>query len=133
MAKAKSISASENSKKALAIHKQANKNVSSAKDSTIKSMLGMTKTIKIAEGTPQEYSLTLKYPGIARASQIEDDIQNPFGNVSFSALMSEAIKYIIISPKIKSVSFWDTHVNYAEVALKVNQFLNEGINCQLQQ
>lgn len=121
----------ENSKKALAIHAQQKHDAELAKDSELKSMLGMTRTIKIAEGTDKEYSLGLRFPGIARASQIEDDIQNPFGNVSFSALMEEAIKYIIVSPKIKSIEFWDTHANFSEVALKVNQFLNEGINGQL--
>ena len=120
-----------NSKKALEIHAQQKHDTDSAKESTLKSMMGLTRTIKIAEGTDKEYSLTLRYPGIVRASQIEDDIQNPFGNVSFSALMEEAIKYIIVSPKIKSTEFWDSHANFAEVALKVNQFLNEGINCQL--
>lgn len=122
------VSDEENAKKALEIHKQQKKNVEAAEASTMKSMFGMTETVTIAENSKHPYSITMRYPGTAIASQIEDDATNRYNGVNMTELMEQAIKHVIISPRITSLDFWDTHEGYSEVFANVLQFLNEGLS-----
>lgn len=121
----------KNAELALKAHKQRSNDAKSAETSEIKNMMGMTKTIKIAEGTPHEYSLTLRFPGVVRASEIEDIASNRFDNIVYTELMREAIKDVIISPKISSLDFWNNHAGYSEVSFKILNFLNQGLNGEL--
>ena len=93
----------------------------------------VTKDITINAGTKYEYTLTIQYPGIGVASQIEDDATNPNGSIRFSDLMQGAVESdVFVSPHIKSVAFWDSHKGYGEVAKEVLSFLNDGIDGNLE-
>ena len=84
----------------------------------------------ICEGTPQEYTITLQYPGGARALEIEDiaGTGKAVGDVAYSRLMNEAIKDVIVMPRVQSIdSYWNDHAGLAEVAVTVLSFLNAGI------
>lgn len=101
--------------------------------SAIKNQMGITKEVVINEGTKYEYTLTLQFPGVAVASDIEDDATKTDGNIRFSTLMREALENdVIVRPHIKSLDFWNTHKGYGEVAGEVLNFLNSGINGDLQ-
>lgn len=96
--------------------------------SAIKNQMGITKDVTINEGTKYEYTLTLQFPGVATASDIEDDATKADGNIRFSTLMREALENnVIVRPHIKSLDFWNTHKGYGEVAGEVLNFLNSGI------
>lgn len=123
--------AKSNSELALEAHQKQIKSAKLAETSTIASMMGKTKTIVIAQDTEHEYSLTLQFPGVARAMEIEDIASNQYGNMVFSLLMKEAIKDVIVSPKINSLDFWDTHAGLGEVTIQVLTFLNDGINGEI--
>lgn len=100
--------------------------------SAIKNQMGITKDVTINEGTKHEYTLTLQFPGVAVASDIEDDATKADGNIRFSTLMREALENdVIVRPHIKSLDFWNTHKGYGEVAGEVLNFLNSGINGDL--
>lgn len=100
--------------------------------SAIKNQMGITKDVTINEGTKYEYTLTLQFPGVATASDIEDDATKADGNIRFSTLMREALENnVIVRPHIKSLDFWNTHKGYGEVAGEVLNFLNSGINGDL--
>ena len=101
--------------------------------SEIPNQRGVTKDITINAGTKYEYTLTIQYPGIGVASQIEDDATNPNGSIRFSDLMQGAVASdVFVSPHIKSVAFWDSHKGYGEVAKEVLSFLNDGIDGNLE-
>ena len=101
--------------------------------SEIPNQRGVTKDITINAGTKYEYTLTIQYPGIGVASQIEDDATNPNGSIRFSDLMQGAVESDVFgSPHIKSVAFWDSHKGYGEVAKEVLSFLNDGIDGNLE-
>lgn len=102
-------------------------------DSAIKNQLGITKDVVINEGTKYEYTLTLQFPGVATASDIEDDATGfNNGTIRFTDLMRAALKNDVIArPHIKSLDFWNTHKGFGEVAGQVLQFLNSGINGDL--
>ena len=123
--------AKSNSELALEAHQKQVKSAKDAESSTIASMMGKTKTIVVAQDTDHEYSLTLQFPGVARAMEIEDIASNQYGNMVFSLLMKEAIKDVIVSPKINSLDFWDTHAGLGEVTIEVLSFLNDGINGEI--
>lgn len=123
--------AKSNSELALEAHQKQVKSAKDAESSTIASMMGKTKTIVVAQDTDHEYSLTLQFPGVARAMEIEDIASNQYGNMVFSLLMKEAIKDVIVSPKINSLDFWDTHASLGEVTIQVLTFLNDGINGEI--
>lgn len=123
--------AKSNSELALEAHQKQVKSAKDAESSTIASMMGKTKTILVAQDTEHEYSLTLQFPGVARAMEIEDIASNQYGNMVFSLLMKEAIKDVIVSPKINSLDFWDTHAGLGEVTIQVLTFLNDGINGEI--
>ncbi|MCT6854524.1 MAG: hypothetical protein M3Z53_02675 [Lactobacillus panisapium] len=123
--------AKSNSELALEAHQKQVKSAKDAESSTIASMMGKTKTIVVAQDTEHEYSLTLQFPGVARAMEIEDIASNQYGNMVFSLLMKEAIKDVIVSPKINSLDFWDTHAGLGEVTIQVLTFLNDGINGEI--
>ena len=123
--------AKSNSELALEAHQKQVKSAKDAESSTIASMMGKTKTIVVAQDTGHEYSLTLQFPGVARAMEIEDIASNQYGNMVFSLLMKEAIKDVIVSPKINSLDFWDTHAGLGEVTIQVLTFLNDGINGEI--
>lgn len=100
--------------------------------SAIKNQMGITKDVTINEGTKYEYTLTLQFPGVDVASDIEDDATKADGNIRFSTLMREALKNdVIVRPHIKSIDFWNTHKGYGEVAGEVLNFLNSGIKGDL--
>lgn len=123
--------AKSNSELALEAHQKQVKSAKDVESSTIASMMGKTKTIVVAQDTDHEYSLTLQFPGVARAMEIEDIASNQYGNMVFSLLMKEAIKDVIVSPKINSLDFWDTHAGLGEVTIQVLTFLNDGINGEI--
>lgn len=123
--------AKSNAELALEAHQKQVKSAKDAESSTIASMMGKTKTIVVAQDTEHEYSLTLQFPGVARAMEIEDIASNQYGNMVFSLLMKEAIKDVIVSPKINSLDFWDTHAGLGEVTIQVLTFLNDGINGEI--
>ena len=101
--------------------------------SEIPNQRGVTRDITINAGTKYEYTLTIQYPGIGVASQIEDDATNPNGSIRFSDLMQGAVESdVFVSPNIKSVAFWDSHKGYGEVAKEVLSFLNDGIDGNLE-
>ena len=120
-----------NSELALEAHQKQVKSAKLAETSTITSMMGKTKDIVVAKGTDHEYTITLQFPGVARAMEIEDIASNQYGNMVFSLLMKEAIKDVIVSPKINSLDFWDTHAGLGEVTIEVLSFLNDGINGEI--
>lgn len=100
--------------------------------SAIKNQMGIAKDVTINEGTKYEYTLTLQFPGVTTASDIEDDATKADGNIRFSTLMREALENdVIVRPHIKSLDFWNTHKGYGEVAGEVLNFLNSGINGDL--
>lgn len=116
-----------NSELALEAHKKQVKTVKLAETSSIANMMGKTRDVVLGEGTDNEYTATLQFPGVARAMEIEDIATNRFGNIAFGLLMEEAIKDVIVAPKIKSLDFWNTHVGLDQISLEVLSFLNEGI------
>lgn len=105
-----------------------NKRNQQLQSSQIVNQRGITKTITVNAGTDKEYSLTLQFPGVGIASQIEDDATASGGNIRFTDLMRAAINNdVFVQPHIKSIDFWDTHKGYGEVAGEVLSFLNDGI------
>lgn len=101
--------------------------------SEIPNQRGLTKDFTINAGTKYEYTLTLQYPGIGVASQIEDGASNSDRSIRFSDLMQGAVDGgLFVNPHIKSIDFWDTHKGYGEVATDVLSFLNDGINAKLE-
>lgn len=122
------VNAEDNAAKALATHKQQETNNEAAEASTIKSVFGVTKTVNIAEDTDAPYSITMRFPGVAVASRIMDDATNQYNNIDATEIMQAAIKHVIISPKINSLSFWDEHHGYTEVVGHVLTFLNQYLN-----
>lgn len=124
----KVVDAKTNAKLAMAAHNKQNKQNEQAHTSEIASIMGKTKTITIAKGTNHEYQLTLQFPGVVRASEIEDNAANRFGNINFTELMRESLRDVIVSPHIKSLDYWNTHVGFNEVTLAVLRFLNDGLS-----
>lgn len=122
------VNAEDNAKKALAAHKQQETNNEAAANSTIASTFGATETFTIAADTDHSYSVTLRFPGTAIAAQIEDDASNQYDGINSRVLMEAAIKHVIVSPKITSLSFWDEHHGFSEVVVRVLQFLNSKLN-----
>jgi G:T/U-mismatch repair DNA glycosylase len=100
--------------------------------SAIVDQKGITKDIVLNEGTQYEYMLTLQFPGVATASQIEDDATGENGQIRFTDLMQAVIDNdVIVRPHIKSLDFWNTHKGYGQVGAEVLRFLNKGINGDL--
>lgn len=120
-----------NSELALEAHKKQVGTIKSAESAKIEKQIGKTKEFVIAEGTDDEYTIILQFPGVARALEIQDIAANRYDNIAFGVMMREAIKDVIVSPKITSLGFWDEHAGLGEVAAYVNSFLNEGLNGQL--
>lgn len=120
-----------NSELALEAHEAQTKKVNSIEKSAIANLMGKTTDFVIEEGTEKEYTITLQYPGASRAMEIEDVATNRYGNISFTPLMEEAIKDVIVVPKVTSLDFWNTHAGLNDVALAVLSFLNAGIQGKL--
>ena len=100
--------------------------------SEIPNQRGITKDITLNAGTPQEYTLTLQYPGFAVASMIEDDSTRD-GDIKLSLVLSNAVDNdVFVQPRIKSLDFWDTHKGGVDVAREVLSFLNDGIDGNLE-
>lgn len=131
------MATSKNTKKtnaelALEAHDKQVKRAKTIENASIGNMMGKTKDIVIAEGTEHEYTLTLQFPGVARAMEIEDIAANRFGGIAYEILMQEAIKDVIVSPKITSIdSFWNKYKGCGTATIKVLNFLNEGIEGEL--
>lgn len=101
--------------------------------SEIPNQRGITKDVTINEGTKYEYTLTLQYPGIAVASDIEDSATNSNGSIRLSDLMKGAVDGgVFVHPRINDVAFWDTHKGYGKVVGEVLSFLNDGIDGNLE-
>lgn len=120
-----------NSELALEAHNREVKTAKQAKTSEMENMMGKTKEITLCKGTDKEYTVVLQFPGVARAMEIEDIAANRFGNIAYSALMEECVKDVIVSPKISSVNFWNSHPGLGELAPEVLRFLNKGLAGQL--
>lgn len=100
--------------------------------SAVPNQRGITKDITLNAGTPQEYTLTLQYPGFAIASMIEDDSTRD-GDIKLSLVLSNAVDNdVFVQPRIKSLDFWDTHKGGVDVAREVLSFLNDGIDGNLE-
>lgn len=89
---------------------------------------GRTKTVVIGEGTDYEYSVVMQFPGVVRASAIRDDAMNPYGNINRTVFAQELIDDIIVSPKINSLEFFETHRGYDELINEGLEFLISGLN-----
>lgn len=127
------ITKKTNSELALEAHKKQTKIAKSAETSEIVNMMGKTKDFVVAEGTAKEYTVTLQFPGVARAIDIEDNATNRYGGIAFGILMREAIKDVIVAPRAKSIDdFWNRHKGFDEISLIVLNFLNEGISGELE-
>lgn len=119
-----------NAELAIEAHNKQTKIKKKAESSTIVNMMGKTQDFVICEGTDQEYTITLQYPGAARALEIEDIAATgkSVGDIAYSTLMNEAIKDVIVMPRVQSIdSYWNDHAGLAEVAITVLSFLNAGI------
>lgn len=125
------VSKKTNSELAIEAHNEQVKKANAIEKSEIASLMGKTTDVIIAEGTDREYTITLQYPGAARALEIEDIATNKFGNIAFAPLMEEAIKDVIVVPKVTSLDFWSSHPGLDEVSLSVLSFLNAGIKGNL--
>lgn len=100
--------------------------------SAVPNQRGITKDITLNAGTPQEYTLTLQYPGFAVASMIEDDSTRD-GDIKLSLVLRNAVDNdVFVQPRIKSLDFWDTHKGGVDVAREVLSFLNDGIDGNLE-
>lgn len=100
--------------------------------SAVPNQRGITKDITLNAGTPQEYTLTIQYPGFAIASMIEDDSTRD-GDIKLSLVLSNAVDNdVFVQPRIKSLDFWDTHKGGVDVAREVLSFLNDGIDGNLE-
>lgn len=100
--------------------------------SAVPNQRGITKDITLNAGTPQEYTLTIQYPGFAIASMIEDDSTRD-GDIKLSLVLSNAVDNdVFVQPRIKSLDFWDTHKGGGDVAREVLSFLNDGIDGNLE-
>lgn len=100
--------------------------------SAVPNQRGITKDITLNAGTPQEYTLTIQYPGFAIASTIEDDSTRD-GDIKLSLVLSNAVDNdVFVQPRIKSLDFWDTHKGGGDVAREVLSFLNDGIDGNLE-
>lgn len=100
--------------------------------SAVPNQRGITKDITLNAGTPQEYTLTIQYPGFAIASMIEDDSTRD-GDIKLSLVLSNAVDNdVFVQPHVKSLDFWDTHKGGVDVAREVLSFLNDGIDGNLE-
>lgn len=121
----------ETQKLAEEIQENSKKAVESAQKSEMASKFGKRKIVTIAEGTENEYQITLLFPGTVTASNLVDNSMNVFGNINRTAFMEEAIKPgtgLIVEPQIKSLSFWDTHAGYNQVTNECINFLTDMLN-----
>lgn len=131
------MATSKNTKKtnaelALEAHDKQVKQAKAIENASIGNMMGKTEDIVIAEGTDHEYTLTLQFPGVARAMEIEDIAANRYGGIAYEIFMEEAIKDVIVSPKIKSInSFWNKYKGCGTATIAVLNFLNKGIEGEL--
>lgn len=117
---------SKNAELAIKAQKQKQANAKSTKKAEVKSIVGQTKTVNIMEGTKHEWSMTMRHPGVPAASSILDDAVNRFNNPVPSTLVSDCIDQgIIVSPKITSVDFFNTHDGFYEVAGELYSFLTQ--------
>lgn len=117
---------SKNAELAIKAQKQKQANAKSAERAELKDITGQTKTVKIMEGTEHEWSMTMRHPGVPTASSILDDAVNRFNNPVPSTLVSDCIDQgIIVSPRITSTDFFNTHDGFYEVAGQLYSFLSQ--------
>ena len=127
----KSETKKTNSELALEAHDREVKNAKQAKTSEMENMMGKTKEITLCKGTDKEYTVVLQFPGVGRAMEIEDIAANRYNNLALSVFMQECVKDVIVSPKINSVNYWNSHPGLGELTLEVLRFLNNGLAGQL--
>lgn len=102
------------------IHDEDTKLRELAEKSKIANMMGKTKVVYIDEGKPTMYGLKLQFPGVSRATRI----LNMAGSDPIEVL-SEAIKDVVVVPKISSVDgFWNEHTGIAEALEDIMTFLD---------
>lgn len=95
----------------------------------ISSRFSKTDTFKFHEGEDDEQTYLFQFPGTTRASQLMDASANPFGNINQTYFMQQAIaQHVIVEPKIKDLSYFDTHKGYTEVYNQLYQFLTGELN-----
>ena len=99
-----------------------------AQKNTITSRFNKTETFKTNEGEEGEQTWLIQFPGTAAASDLLDASSNPFGNINRTYFMQQAIKSIVVAPKIKDISWFDTHKGYTEVYAHVLSFLQDELN-----
>ncbi|QHJ78301.1 MAG: hypothetical protein [Bacteriophage sp.] len=127
----KSETKKTNSELALEAHDREVKNAKQAKTSEMENMMGKTKEITLCKGTDKEYTVVLQFPGVGRAMEIEDIAANRYNNLALSIFMQECVKDVIVSPKISSVNYWNSHPGLDELTPQVVNFLNKGLAGQL--
>lgn len=127
----KSETKKTNSELALEAHDREVKNAKQAKTSEMENMMGKTKEITLCKGTDKEYTVVLQFPGVGRAMEIEDIAANRYNNLALSVFMQECVKDVIVSPKINSVNYWNSHPGLDELTPQVVNFLNQGLAGQL--
>lgn len=120
-----------NAELALEAHAREVKTAKQAKTSEMENMMGKTKEITLCKGTDKEYTVVLQFPGVARAMEIEDIAANRYNNLALSVFMEECVKDVIVSPKINSVNYWNSHPGLDELTPQVVNFLNQGLAGQL--
>lgn len=120
-----------NAELALKAHEDQVKTIKQAQTSEIENMMGKTKEITLCKGTDKEYTVVLQFPGVARAMEIEDIAANRYNNLALSVFMEECVKDVIVSPKINSVNYWNSHPGLDELTPQVVNFLNDGLAAQL--
>lgn len=117
---------SKNAELAIKAQRQKQADAKSSEKAEVENIVGQTKTVKIMEGTEHEWSMTMRHPGVPKASSILDDAVNRFNNPVPSTLVSDCIdEGIIVSPKITSVDFFNTHNGFYEVAGELYSFLTQ--------
>lgn len=97
-------------------------------NNTITSRFMKTALVKIHEGEEDEQSFLLQFPGTTRASDLIDNAQNVFGNINRTYFMQEALKQVVVEPKIKDLAYFDTHAGYSDLYEEIRSFLAERLN-----
>ena len=119
---------SKNAELAIKAQKQKQANAKSAERDELNDITGLPTTVKILEGTHHECSKTISHPGHPPPSSILDDAVNRFNNPVPSTLVTDCIDQgIIVSPRITSTDFFNTHDGFYEVAGQLYSFLTQRL------
>lgn len=99
-----------------------------AEANKITSRFMKTKTVKTGEDTDHEQTYLLQFPGTVNAQDIFENAQNLFGNINKRYFMQEAVKRVVVAPKIKDLGWFDTHHGFNELFDEIFSFLTDRLN-----